>query len=94
MEKKRLVGGRWQEKTLPRTNPTDAEPRARPPTRAPSLHVIGHLHLCIVTGSIADLWRKEAEASRPSQSCFVRGFLAVPRPLLRASAGLPLSSSD
>lgn len=71
---------RWQEKPLPRTNPTDGEPRARPPTRAPSLHVIGHLHLCTVTGSIADLWRKEAEASRPSQGCFVRGFLAVPWP--------------
>ena len=84
---------RWQEKPLPRTNPTEAEPRARPPTRAPSLHVIGHLHLCRVTGSIADLWRKEAEASRPSQGCFVRGFLAVPGSLLRASAGLPLPSS-
>lgn len=52
--------------------------RARAPTRALSLYVIGHLDLCTVTGSFADLLPEEAEAARPSQSCFVRGILAVP----------------
>lgn len=68
---------RWQENPLPSTNPTDVEPRARAPTRAPSLYVIGYLHLCRVTGSFAGLLLEEAEAIRPSQSCFVRGSLAV-----------------
>lgn len=51
--------------------------RARAPTRAPSLYVIGHLHLCRVTGSFTGLLLEEAEAIGPSQSCFVRGSLAV-----------------
>lgn len=54
--------------------------RARAPTRAPSLYVIGHLHLCRVTGSFADLLREEAEAARPSQSCFVRSSRTDARP--------------
>lgn len=58
--------------------------RARAPTRAPSVHLIGHLHLYRVTGSFKGLLQKEAEAAGPSQSCFVRGSLAAPgspRPL-------------
>ena len=43
------------------------------------VRVIGHLHLCLVTGSFTDLLEKEAEASRPSRSCFVRGSFAVAR---------------
>lgn len=36
-------------------------------------------HLCTVTGSFNDLLEEEAEASRASRSCFVRGSFALAR---------------
>lgn len=85
---------RWQENPLPPTNPTAEEPRARA-NPSSFVHVIGHLHLCTVTGSFADLSEEEAEARRPSRSCFVRGSSLWPVParfVIRAARSLGCSA--
>ncbi|XP_028701215.2 uncharacterized protein LOC114676823 [Macaca mulatta] len=54
--------------------------RARAPTRAPSVHAIGHLHLCGVTGSFADLSPREAEASSPPKAALLGAPWSSPGP--------------
>lgn len=52
--------------------------RARAPTPVHSCASLA-TSTYMVTGSLTDLLEKEAEASRPSRSCFVRGSFAVAR---------------